>query len=434
MRASSEHASPAFWTRRWARGRTSADGVLVLCLVFVAFACPRAVRAQVVELDTRTTVFHEPAKGSTMTVYTPSTDMTVRPWSFLSASAGWEADIVSGASERVKSGPLSRAGPDAVTGASVKDVRHVGRGSFTFRREVTELRAGGSLSGENDYKSRSFNVAARTDLFQHNTQLELAYARNWDSVCDLVHTANTDPTLRQPLDDSKGCFQPNATHRTEQPIRTDAFQLTWSQAWTPVLTMQVVYTGQLQNGLLSDPYRAVVLSSSSLPAQEHHPENRARQAVALRTAYYLRPLKGAVRVSIRGYRDTWHLWSGTVELEGEKYIWPWLRLRATGRYYRQTGALFWSDDYTGGEPLYGPRGQYWSGDRELSPFSSFLLGGRLLASWNAGERRIVGIFEGLRAAIGFDVLFYRYLDFTLGGRNPEDTTAYIGSLSLITLF
>jgi hypothetical protein len=63
-----------------------------------------------------------------MTVYTPSTDLTARPWEFLAVSGGWEADIVSGASERVKTGPLSRAGPDAITGASVKDVRHIGRG------------------------------------------------------------------------------------------------------------------------------------------------------------------------------------------------------------------------------------------------------------------------------------------------------------------
>ena len=189
-------------------------GLLFLSLVAAILACAAGALAQAVELDTRTTVFHEPAKGSTMTVYTPSTDLTVRPWNFLTASGGWEADIVSGASERVKSGPLSRAGPDAVTGASVKDVRNIGRGSVTVRREQTELRAGGSVSVENDYKSRSFNMAARTDLFQHDTQFELAYARNWDSVCDLVHTTNTDPTLRQPLDDSHGCFQPNATNRT----------------------------------------------------------------------------------------------------------------------------------------------------------------------------------------------------------------------------
>ena len=393
----------------------------------------RMARAQVVELDARTLFFHEPAKGSTMTVYTPSTDLTVRPWDFLAVSAGWEADIVSGASERIKAGPLSR-NPDIVTGASVKDVRNMGRGSFTVKREVTQLTLGGSDSVENDYKSRSFNAAVKTDLFQHDTELELSYARNWDTVCDAAHAANTDPTIRQALFDSSRCFDSSATDRTTLPIRTDAFQLSWSQAWTPELVMQAVYTGQLQNGFLSDPYRAVVLSPAGQIAQEHHPENRARQAVALRASYYLRSFKTAIRGGTRFYRDTWDVKSVTLELEGEKYIFPWLRLRATGRYYLQSGASFWSDDYTGGEPAHGPRGQYWSGDRELSPFSSFLVGGRLLASWTAEERRILGLFQGFQAGVGLDVLIYNYTDFTLAGRAPQDTKAYLGSVSITALF
>src|SRR4051812_8954712 len=98
-------------------------------LALAVLLCPGVAGAQAVQLDSRVTLFHEPAKGSTMTVYTPSTDLTVNPWDFLSVTAGWEADIVSGASERVKSGPLSRtATPDIVSGATVKDVRHLGRG------------------------------------------------------------------------------------------------------------------------------------------------------------------------------------------------------------------------------------------------------------------------------------------------------------------
>jgi Protein of unknown function (DUF3570) len=434
MRPSPDPRSAAGIRRSGSNHPASRRGLLALVLTTAVLLLGRAAAAQAVELDTRVTFFHEPAKGSQMTVYTPSTDLTARPWDFLAVSGGWEADIVSGASERVKTGPLSRAGPDAITGASVNDVRHLGRGSVTLRRDASELRLGGSVSVENDYKSNSFNGSARTDLFQHSTQLEIAYARNWDTVCDLAHAPNTDATLRQPLDNSTGCFQPNSTTRSEAPIRTDAFQLTWSQAWTPVLTTQAIYTGQLQAGLLSDPYRAVSLSPGGQYAQENHPGNRARQAIALRGAYYIRPLKGAVRAGLRGYRDTWDIWSGTFELEGEKYIFPWLRLRATGRYYRQKGALFWSDDYTGGEPLYGPRGQYWSGDRELSPFSSYLVGARVIGSWTAGEQRMVGIFEGLQAGVGLDVLFYDYSDFTLGGRKPADTTAYIGSLSFTALF
>jgi hypothetical protein len=398
-----------------------------------ALSC-RLLAAQAVQVDSRVTFFHEPAKGSAMTVYTPSTDLTVTPWDSLSVSAGWEADIVSGASERVKSGPLARTTADVVTGASVKDVRHLGRASLAVKRDATQLVVSGSQSMENDYKSRSLGFAARTDLFQHNTQLELAYARNWDSACDAAHTAQSDPTLRQPLDDSQGCFQPSATNRSELPIRTDAFQVTWSQALSPVFMAQAVYTGQLQHGFLSDPYRAVVLSAGGQFAQEHHPDNRARQAVALRGSYFLRPIKGAVRLAVRGYRDTWDVWSGTVELEAEKYLATFLRVRADARFYQQSEALFWSDDYTGGEPAHGPRGQYFTGDRELSPFSSWLLGGRVLGSWVADAHRIVGVFQGIQAGASLHVLLYGYRDFTLGGRPPGDTKAFIGSLSATALF
>src|SRR5258708_22701890 len=110
-------------------------GAMALLLVV------RMARAQVVELDARTLFFHEPAKGSTMTVYAPSADLTARPWEFLAVSAGWEADIVSGASERIKAGPLSR-NPDIVSGASVKDVRHIGRRSVTGKRDVSQLTRG----------------------------------------------------------------------------------------------------------------------------------------------------------------------------------------------------------------------------------------------------------------------------------------------------
>jgi hypothetical protein len=416
------------------RPSAGASGAVIALASAAAFVSRPAI-GQAVQFDTRTTVFHEPAPGSSMTVYTPSADLSAHPWDFLSVAAGWEADIVSGASERIKAGPLSRtAGADVVTGASVKDVRHLFRGSLAFTRDETELSAGGSTSNENDYQSRALHASARTDLFQHDTQLELAYARNWDSACDVVHAANTDPTLRRPLDTSIGCFEPSAAERTTRSIRTDAFQVTWTQAWTPLLMTQLVFTGQLQNGFLSDPYRAVVLSATGQSAQEHHPDNRAREALAARAAYYLRGLKGAVRLGLRGYRDTWDIWSATVELEAEKYLLSWLRLRGTGRYYWQTGALFWSDDYTGGEPAHGQRGQYWSGDRELSPFSSFLFGVRALGSWSADERRMLGIFQGIQAAVGIDVMAYAYRDFTLAGQSPRDTKAYIGALSLTALF
>src|SRR5208283_1228775 len=85
-------------------------------------------------------------------------------------------------------------------------------------------------------------------------------------------------------------------------------------------------------------------------------------------------IKGALRLAVRGYHDTWAIDSASAEIEAEKSMGEAVRILLRGRIYKQTGAVFWSDDYTGGSPPLGPRGQYWTGDRELSPFSSWLLG------------------------------------------------------------
>ena len=53
------------------------------------------------------------------------------------------------------------------------------------------------------------------------------------------------------------------------------------------------------------------------------------------------------------------------ELAAERYLFEGLRVQLRGRYYTQTAALFYSDDYTGGEPTDGPNGQYWTGDRAV---------------------------------------------------------------------
>jgi hypothetical protein len=82
--------------------------------------------------------------------------------------------------------------------------------------------------------------------------------------------------------------------------------------------------------------------------------------------------------------------------------------------------MFWSDDYTGGS-LHEPRGQYWSGDRELRlsrAFSSAEGRSRRGRRTTAHRRHLQG-----QAAVGLDVLFYAYQDFTLADR-AWDTKAY----------
>lgn len=404
--------------------RASAIGVGALLLTLGGAG---ETQAQVAELDVRTTVFSEPSPDSEMTVLNPSIRLSVTPWDALSVHAGYEADIVSGASEPTKSGGIS---PDIVSHASVTDLRHVASGGITLRRKETTLSVTYGYGTESDYRSQSITVAGATEFLKRNTRLELSYSRGFDEVCNFNYADSLSPTLRPRLDSSTGCFT-DADDRKTDDVDLDSFQGAWTQTWTPVLTTQLVLTGGLQHGFLGNPYRAVVIGSGGQLAQEHHPENRARGAAALRMRYYIKGMETAVGLGVRGYTDTWDLLSQTYELEAERYILDWLRLLVRGRYYSQSGALFWSDDYTGGEPKSGPRGQYWTGDRELSPLSSYLLGGRVLMNFHgrSGDR-VLGMFLDLDASFGLDVIKTNLDEFTWAGGNVSDTFATVASVGL----
>jgi len=388
--------------------------------------------AQVVEIDTAHSVFYEAPTRTHMLVYTPSVDAQATPWSWLEVRAGWEADVVSGASVATKFGAAYGAthSVDVVSAASVHDFRNVGRGEATLKGETSSLTAGYAYSTERDYRSDSLHVSARTDAFQHNSQFALSYARNFDRVCDRVQ-GETSAALWVALENSTGCFT-NDAGRTARSIDIDTYEASWAQSWTPVFATQVTYSAQLLEGFQADPYRSVVLGEDR-KAQEHVPSERARESLTARAAFYLRGVKGALRVSLRGYSDTWAIRSGALEGEFEKSLGESLRLMVRGRGYKQTGAIFWSDDYTGGPPL-GPRGQYWTGDRELSPFWSWLAGLRCVWTIEPPRGRLFGIVHSLKLIGSASVTSYSYDEYTLGGMPVSDARAYFGTVSLTGVF
>jgi hypothetical protein len=405
--------------------RRAAGRALSLGLVLTAAVAARSASAQVVEADVRTSVFLEPSATSHMRVITPAATLSATPVDFLTVHGGYSADVVSGASESVKAGPSFADTPDIVSAASVKDVRQVVNGGAVFHHGHTDVGASYAYGTENDYRSNTVSATAGTDFFQRNTKLEFGYSHGFDKVCDLATNEVQAVTARQALDQSKGCFTSDTTRRSLDVV-ADNFQGAWTQSWTPVFASQLVLTGAVQHGFLANPYRSVVIGPSGEMAQEHHPENRSRGAAALRLKYFIRSFDAAIGLGGRAYRDTWDIVGQTYEADFEKSLGSWLRLQVRGRYYRQTAAVFWSDDYTGGEPLNGPRGQYFSGDREVSPLKSVLGGARFTGSWHGRPGgRVVHLFLDLDASLGVSVL-KTYLDnFTWAGRTPDDTLAVI---------
>jgi len=383
--------------------------------------------AQVAEVDVRDTIFYEPSKTSKLFVMTPAATLGVQPVEWLDVHIGYEADIVTGATEPIKSGPLA----DVVTAATnFSDTRHQFRGGVGIIRRDAHLTVDYSYGTESDYRSQGLTVTAGSDFFQKNTQIELQYARGFDKVCTTNYQPATAPSGRTRLDSSDRCFT-EALDRASRSVDLDTFQVAWTQAWTPVFATQMVLTGALQHGFLNNPYRSVVIAPAGQDALENHPENRARGALSLRGKYFIKPIMAAASAGMRFYRDTWDILGETAELEFEKYLTQSIRILARGRYYHQTEALFWSDDYTGGEPVSGPRGQYWSGDRELSPLSSWMLGGRaLFALQGTPGARVLGFMLRFQGTAGFDLLKTNLQNFTWSGNPVDDTTAMILSLGI----
>jgi hypothetical protein len=137
---------------------------------------------------------------------------------------------------------------------------------------------------------------------------------------------------------------------------------------------------------------------------------------------------------VRGYYDTWDVKSGDVSVEFEKYFGDAFRVTLRGRGYKQGGAIFWSDDYTGGAAPLGQKGAYWSGDRELSPFWSWSIGTRSVLTLTPSTGRILHIMTQLKLSGSFDVVTPYYSQYTLGGVPISNSQEYIGQLSLTALF
>ncbi len=320
-------------------------------------------------------------------------------------AAGWEADIVSGASVSVVDAPASEI--DAISSATQwNDMRNVVTGAVGVRSDYASLDASYRFGTENDYRSHSFTIAGSVELFERNTTFSLSYGRAFDRVCNLAQPGAQEAVDRVRLPSSDGCF--SAEDRESLKLDIQTFQGSWTQAWHAVFATQLSVQAQVLDGYQGNPYRAVWLGRSA--AQENHPTRRARYSATLGARLWIAPLAGALQLEGRLYRDTWDVASVMGELGYEQTIISGLRVRARARYYTQRAAAFYSDDYAR-----APRGQYFTGDRELSTMSSWLFGGRVQWDIPPDDEGDVGIFSRFALVLKFDwVRFsfdnYRYVN------------------------
>jgi hypothetical protein len=191
---------------------------------------------------------------------------------------------------------------------------------------------------------------------------------------------------------------------------------TVTQNLSPTMNLQLSLYGQVLHGFQSNPYRRVRVGPNE--PQEHIPEVRARGALAARLNRFFPPLRAAVHVDVRAYSDTWGVNSGTAELAWSQYAGSSLLVRVRARLYQQTAATFFKDAFF--YETESSAGEYFTGDRELSPVRNILVGGKLtLLSVAEDDREVWGLFDKLQFNLMADILL---LD-ELAADDPEANLA-----------
>jgi Protein of unknown function (DUF3570) len=347
-------------------------------------------------------VFEERRQGDKggLTVVHPQMDVGGDIGSHVSLDAGYSADVVSGATSTVYQ-------VDAVSSAThFSDTRHEGTLALGFMGRRSKISFSGTFGTERDYLSRQIGGDASIDLPGRNTTVDLAYSHSFDTVCD-KDNGDVMPLERRALTGADQCAKKDLILSKDLPGTTvwkdlaiDTAQFTLTQNLTPTLNMQVAAYGQVLEGFQSNPYRRVKVGGNS--PQEHIPDTRARWSVTTRFNKFFPKLHSAVHFGVRFYDDTWRVIGGDAELGYSQYVGNSLLLKFHVRAYQQTAAKFFKDAFF--YETESTAGEYYTGDRELSPVRSAMFGAKLTVISVGGDKPVWGLFDKLDFNVKGDVL------------------------------
>lgn len=361
-------------------------------------------------------MFEERRQGDKggLTVVHPQVDVGGDIGSHVSLDAGYSADAVSGATSTVYQ-------VDAVSSAThFSDTRHEGTLALGFMGRRSKISFSGTFGTERDYLSRQIGGAASIDLPGRNTTVDLAYSHSFDTVCD-KDNGDVMPLERRALTGADQCAKQGLILSKDLPGTTvwkdlsiDTAQFTLTQNLTPTTNMQVAAYGQVLEGFQSNPYRRVKVGGNS--PQEHIPDTRARWSLTTRFNKFFPKLHSAVHFGVRFYDDTWRVIGGDAELGYSQYVGNSLLLKFHARVYQQTAAKFFKDAFF--YETESTAGEYYTGDRELSPVRSALFGAKLTIISVGGDKPVWGLFDKLDFNVKGDVLILDQLPADSSLDNP----------------
>jgi len=379
-----------------------------LAIAPAAFAEDRA--------EVSTSLFAEKRDGGKggLTVVHPQADVGIDLGRFVTLDAAYSADAVSGATSVIYQ-------VDAVSSATTfSDTRHEGTLGFGLHGRRSRLDVSATVGTERDYLSRAVGGSASVDLPGKNTTVALAYGHSFDEVCDKDNGMASPQEAKaltgaDPCDKTAGIFgkdRPGVTRWRKLAI--DTAQVTLTQTLTPTMNLQVAGYGQVLEGFQSNPYRRVRVGPNS--PQEHIPDTRDRWSLSARLNRFLPKLHSAVHVDARFYDDTWRVVAGDVELGYSQYLGKTLLLKLHARVYQQSAAKFFKDAFY--YQTESTAGEFFTGDRELSPVRNATFGGKLTLITIAGDKPVWGLFDKLQVHAKADVLLLDVLPADSVASNP----------------
>ena len=229
-------------------------------------------------------------------------------------------DIVSGASPESVSN-ISGTPVQVMSGASVRDRRHLG--DIRVSRRIGNLTLGVSrnLSEENDYRSHAYGVEARYDLNDRNTTLALGYGHSADSIGSTL-----DPALDERRD-------------------TREYLVGITQVLSPLDVVQSTLTFTRGRGWYNDPYKFTrTFYDDGPPAFMFDTRPSSRDTLSWFTRYrrHFPGADGTLQAEYRYFRDDWDVRAHSIEVAWQQSFGERWALRPALRYHTQGAARFYS--------------------------------------------------------------------------------------------
>ena len=337
--------------------------------------------------DERIDVLYHGYQGGGADINGPSILVRKNIGASVSVAANYYVDMVSSASIDVVS-----------QGSKYSEKRNEAGFSGQYLIDRSTISLGYVSSKENDYDATTYSFGIDQSFFGDLTTLGFGVSFGEDVVGQ-----NTDPTYKRDLQRRK--YSINASQIVTKNLLAS---LSYDSASDQCLNLSQ------DESCLNNPYRSVrfLTGTGGYSYQaELYPHTRNSDALGLRAIYYL-PYRASLRFDARQFSDSWGIDADNFEL---RYLHPyreqWL-FEVKYRMYKQTGADFYADLFP-----YRDAQNYLARDKELSPFSSNVLG---LGATYKIPVGVVPWFEKSTVNLYWDMFDIDYDDFRDVRVSPEE--------------